>query len=229
MTATPIDIDDETLMALADGELPPDRARWLEAQVAANPALAARLALFTDTRQIVQAAMDPGPVPDRLIAAIERGPMAEVVPLRPRSRPGWQSMALAASVAALAVGAFVLGRIGAPDPQAPAQVAALALADQLTGQTATLPGGTGARVLASYDTSAGLCRLIQLTPPAGLAQRAVVCRSGAGWDVALSVAVEGGGFLPASDAATEIIDGFLDTLSAAEPLTPDQESAALRP
>lgn len=226
MTATPIDIDDETLMALADGKLPPDRARWLEAQVAANPALAARLALFTDTRQIVQAAMDPGPVPDRLIAAIERGPMAEVVQLRPRSRPGWQSMALAASVAALAVGAFLLGRIGAPDPQAPAQVAALALADQLTGQTAALPDGTGARVLASYDTSAGLCRL---NPPAGLAQRAVVYRSGAGWDVALSVAIEGGGFLPASDAATEIIDGFLDTLSAAEPLTPDQESAALRP
>lgn len=241
MTRPPMAIDDETLMALADGELAPDLAADLRSRIAADPALAARYALFDETRQMVQAAMAAGPVPDRLIRTVLDTPLQRpaepaqnVVPLtrprRPRERAGWAPMALAASLALAAVGsAFVLGRASAPATGTPAQVAAVALAGAATGQSADLPGGGTARVLASYDTDRGLCRLIDVAPPAAGGERAIVCRDGAGWAVALSVAgTSGGAYLPASDTAVELIDGFLDGLAASAPLSAADEAAALR-
>lgn len=49
----PMQIDDETLMALADGELDPVRARALRQAVAADPALQARLHRFEETRRLL--------------------------------------------------------------------------------------------------------------------------------------------------------------------------------
>ena len=64
--------DDAMLMALADGELPAAEARHLLTRVAADPELADRFALFVETRDLVREAMDPGPVPAHLVAAIEK-------------------------------------------------------------------------------------------------------------------------------------------------------------
>jgi hypothetical protein len=130
---------DETLMAYADGEASPAEAREVEAAIAADPAVAERLALFSGTRAAAREAFPPQPVPDALKASVEamiaaRGgsgaasggaandaaapapPEGEtIVPFRPRAsaRPrGRQAlMAMAASVTAVAVavGAFFAG------------------------------------------------------------------------------------------------------------------------
>ncbi len=49
-----MDIDDETLMALADGEISGPEATRLKARVTEDPDLAARYALFAQTAQQVR-------------------------------------------------------------------------------------------------------------------------------------------------------------------------------
>jgi surface antigen len=51
---TEIEMADSTLMALADGELPEADARRLRGWIAADPILAARFALFVETRALVR-------------------------------------------------------------------------------------------------------------------------------------------------------------------------------
>ena len=222
---------DEMLMALADGELPEPQSTQLLARIAANPDLAARYALFTDTRAFVQEAYAPGPVPDALVQAILDAPTSNVVAL-PARRPVWAGMALAASlVLAVGLGGFFAGQGFGPGPQAaadPARDAARLLATTLTGGSAAQPDGGSARVLASYQTDLGLCRLIALEFASGGAERAMVCQEGTDWAVALSViAGTEEAYLPASETATALIDTFLDGFKASAPLEAEAEAAAL--
>jgi RNA polymerase sigma-70 factor (ECF subfamily) len=93
------------LHAFIDGELPPDRAESLEALLASDPALAARLAAFADDKDRLAAAFRPSmdaPVPDAWIARIQQA--AAGTPRRERfHRTAW-ALALAACVL-LALGA----------------------------------------------------------------------------------------------------------------------------
>lgn len=220
--------DDAMLMALADGELPAAEARHLLARLTAEPGLADRFAAFVETRDLVRRAMDPGPVPARLVAAIEAAPPPQV--LRLPARPRWPAAALAlaaALVMAVGLGAVITGRGAPPGGGDPALAAAAALAGLPTGAEAALPGGITARALASFDTAAGFCRLVAVGGPA-LAERAVVCRGdGGGWTVALAVAEGGDGFLPASDTAVALVDAYLDGIGAGPALEPAAEAARL--
>jgi len=65
-------VSDETLMALADGELAPADAEAVHRRIAVDPALAARFAAFVETRMLVQAAgrATVEAAPGRLVAAI---------------------------------------------------------------------------------------------------------------------------------------------------------------
>lgn len=228
MTPHRTEIDDDMLMALADGEIAGATAADLHARIAADPGLAARYALFADTRDLVRQAMAPGAVPERLVQTIRDTP-SNVVAFRPRGLAGWRPLALAASVAIAAVASgFVLGRASGPVVAAdPLHGAAAALAGVATGGTADLAGGATARVLGSYDTDRGLCRLVEVS--ADINHRAVVCQAGSGWDVALAVSTPGGqGFVPASDTAVEMVDGFLDTIHASAPLSAEQEAGILK-
>ena len=126
-----MDIDDDTLMALADGEIDGDEAARLHAQIAADPALADRYALFTQSADWVKAAALANPEaavsPDleariREMAATTSPEAENVVPLH-RPAPRWQPMAMAASLA-LAVGlsAGLLLAPGAPETGATAKL-----------------------------------------------------------------------------------------------------------
>ena len=67
-------IEDATLQAYVDGELPPDEAARIEAAIAAHPALADRVQRERALRQRLRAAFDPvleEPVPSRLRALLE--------------------------------------------------------------------------------------------------------------------------------------------------------------
>jgi hypothetical protein len=235
---TPKDVSDDMLMALADDELNTTEAAALRRVIAADAVLAARYAVFLDTRHSLRAAFPPEPVPARLLAAAWQGAGSAgaetgVLPFAPRSRParsalappGW--LALAASLL-LAVGAFWVGRGSAPDTVVAGDAtvqAAMILSGRLTGEAVQLPDSTTARVLASFDTDLGLCRLIGVD-----GARHLTCRGddADGWVTALSVATgEVEGYLPASDVINPVIDQMLDAIGAGPNLAPEEEARAL--
>lgn len=66
-------IDDETLMAYADGQLPLMEAKRIEAAIAQDPVLASRVARFRAVRRALRTAYDDvikEPVPEHLRALI---------------------------------------------------------------------------------------------------------------------------------------------------------------
>lgn len=229
---------DDMLMALADNELHGPEAEALRARIAADPVLAARYAVFAETRAALAAAFAPGPTPDRLTQAILAAAPADtakdsnVVAFRPRSWVAPAPMAVAASLLlAVGVGGFLAGRGAAPQAVAsPGVAAATALATLATGAETTLEGGATARVLGSYETDQGLCRLIDLAHPDTTAERAVVCRQGGAADWAVIASVTAGQaevYIPASDTAAALTDQVLDDLGAGPALGADAEKAAL--
>lgn len=128
--------DDETLMAFADGELDAVTTERLERDLKQDPDLAARVALFAETRQLARGAFPPPldePVPASLLASVEAAiartegkeraqtaaAQARVIPFRPRQQPVAPpaanenrrpphriSLPIAASIAILAAGAI---------------------------------------------------------------------------------------------------------------------------
>ncbi|MFP5330263.1 MAG: anti-sigma factor family protein, partial [Alphaproteobacteria bacterium] len=102
--------DDDRLMAFLDGELDEAGRAEVEAAIAADPALAARLEAQRRLRDRLRAHYGPvadEPVPDRLRSLIE----TNVVPFRPphrAARPAWQ---LPAAIAASLVLGILGGRI----------------------------------------------------------------------------------------------------------------------
>ncbi len=219
------EVSDEMLMALADGELKDAEADRLHKLVHTDADLAARYAVFTQTRALLQDAFALGPVPDRLITTVLQDGTPEKItpfPKRVLTAPVW-GMALAASVL-LSVGGFLTGRGTAPAFPVGGDIGALT-ASLPTGSELALPDGTRARVLASYDTELGLCRII-----AQDGMRHVACRDIATGDWALAFSVqgaEGGSFTPASDVGLALIDRLLDDIGSGPPLTGEAESRAL--
>ncbi|MDX5411687.1 MAG: hypothetical protein LPK02_01400 [Rhodobacterales bacterium] len=240
---TDTNVSDEMLMALADGELTGPDASKLLARIRANPDLAARYALFTDTADALRRSVDPGPVPDYLISTVLTAPagapdapgatVSNVTPLRRKSggRTGMTAwpMAMAASlVLAVGVGGFLAGRSLAPAPVG-LEGAASALRGTATGGSIALADGRTARALGTFDTEAGLCRLIAVGGADGHAERAVVCLAGDDrWRTAFAVSEGGAGmFLPASDMAVSLTDDFLDGIGAGAAMTPEAEARVL--
>ena len=217
----PNEVSDDMLMALADGELNEIDAQRLRRVIAADVDVAARYADFVTTRQMLQEAYPSDPVPDGLIAAVMGG--ANVVPLRRpvAQRAGW-GLALAASLV-LALGGFWAGRSTGVQP---ATVdLAQATAGLITGEEIGLPDGSTARVLASYETDQGLCRLINQADA-----RHVLCRDpqADSWVTALTVTTgNDDSFLPASDLSVSLIDTLLDDLGAGPALDVAAERSAL--
>lgn len=228
------DPSDDMLMALADDELRGAEAEALRARIAADPVLSARFAVFTESREALRRAFDPGATPERLVAAIRDaagGEAENVVRFRPRRGIG-APLALAASLLlAVGAGGFLAGRALAPAGGAadPGAVAAAGLAGLGTGAGMDLAAGGEARVLGSYRTDRGLCRLIELAQADGRAERAVVCRDQArDWAVVATVAAgRAGDYIPASDTAAALIELVLDDLGAGPALAPAEEAAAL--
>lgn len=134
-------VSDEILMAYADGELTPEECQMLERLLRQNPVLRARLEPFIETRTQLASAFEHTlrePVPERLIAAIERArpsarPSLAGFPLGSRISgfiesvashltPGGYGVtsALAASMAALVVAGgavgWIAGRTTSPSP-----------------------------------------------------------------------------------------------------------------
>lgn len=97
-------IDDETLMAFADGELSEERAAEIAAALAASAELRARLQTMRNTDDLLRAAVAPNlDMPERFAQLLQSESPSNVVPLKRATRPTWWMPAGAAIAAALAV------------------------------------------------------------------------------------------------------------------------------
>ena len=134
--------DDETLVAFVDGELDDAMADEVARAVESDAELAVRVRMFSDSALVVRAAFDDvikEPVPDQLLLAARGAAAAStVVPFRRRAGSTigrWIALPLAASVAALMIGAgagYWAGRSPVAPP--PTDIASTAgLVDNLAG------------------------------------------------------------------------------------------------
>lgn len=169
--------DDEMLMAYADGELDPLTAKRVERAIAADPALAAKVAAQRALRARLGAAFAPvadAPVPDRLTAMLT----SDVLPLLPRPVPTRQRWVQAAALAATLVLGVAVGNQMRSPPVTMAGgglTASGALARALDTQLAANTGET--HMLASFrDRSGAWCRVFT-TPSLG----GIACREREDW------------------------------------------------
>lgn len=229
-------IDDETLMALADGELDPDLAARLTAAIAADPEAQGRLNRFVETRDRLRMLADGGTrtgADDALIARIRAAAVAPARPAAPTAAPAPANRnraplgAIAAGFAAMALGIGWWGWNGsAPDGLAPSEIAAL---DTLpSGEGLLLEDGRDLTMIASYRIASGaLCREYETAGDAALSV-VIACRDADGWQQRLARDMADGdsGYRPASGEIAAVED-WLAEAGAGDPLTPEAEAAAL--
>ena len=148
---------DETLMALADGELPEAETTAVRSRIAADPALAARFAAFVETRMLLQepAGAMAAATPRRLVDAIlqhesepqaDRASAGDIIRSAPGVRPALWRLPMAAAIAFTLgglVGSFVASRNASRE--------FTAAADVLSRQRCAHRGRRGARSDAERD------------------------------------------------------------------------------
>jgi hypothetical protein len=241
---TEAEISDETLMALADGELEPAESARVRAAVAADPALARRYALFSRTGELLaQAAAarrtaEPDPLAAGLRARLEAARVqpsapATVVPLR-RPPPAYRPMAIAAGLAlAVGLGGGWLAGLSLRDGDGGLRMAALpapALSEALSrlpsGGRQAIPEGEVTLVASFRNGDGELCREFELAEPAGPTVVSVACRAGDGWQTRFAVlaGTADGGYAPAS--SLDALDAYLGAIGVGAPLSPEEEAAA---
>ncbi len=228
-------VTDELLVALADGELPPEEMRRLEAAVAADPALAARLEALVAAGVMARRAyadVTAEPVPDRLLAAVLAADAATApAPPRAANAPAWRR-AWPAIAASLVLG-LGLGHLSAPlferegggIASLPAPIVA-ALSVGASGDRVETGGAPAVTVLATHRLADGtVCRAIDVTGAAPAS--ALACREAGTWRLVALVgrtAEAGGGYRPAS-GLDPMLQEVLDARGAGPALGADEEAA----
>jgi len=220
-------IDDDMLMAFADGELDEISRARVERAVAEDPDLRARLDQQQRLRATLAAHYRPAieeEVPERLRAVLE----SNVVTFAPPpARPMWQTFtALAASlVIGLALGRTLLVPAGGPvGIENGEMVAQGPLADALETQLASAQGaGAATRIGTSFAANDGrLCRTFDSAALAGVA-----CRGDEGWQLIMTKAGTAG---PATDyrqaGSDQLVAQAAQALMAGEALDAEGERRA---
>jgi len=231
-------IDDETLMAFADGELAEPRFSEVAGAVEADEALAARLHALVLGKDAARAAFAPlleQPVPSSLRRSVEAAIRTNARPARRSWSPRTLQLAAAAAIAVVfaAPAGYLLGTgtSGTPDSIAVAGLdappaLATALDTVASGAEAAVTDDTTMVAIATFADGAGtICREVELLGPS--ASVVVACRDEGTWAVRLAVAIPSsdGYYLPAGglDAA----GAYLTAINAGPPLSPAAERAAL--
>ncbi len=231
--------DDETLMRRADGELSPERAAEVDAAVAADPALAARLAAFRGDRATARAAFPiaPDPRDADLMRLIAGGSEAKAAPgwverlkatFAPQSAPIWGGLATACFV-----GGLVIGWLGMrPTPEGfavqPGGVIADAGLVRVLDQRLAADGADGqgrAIGLTFRDAEGRWCRTFQ-AGEAGVA--GLACRRDGRWAVQALAPFEGssGELRTASSDIPAVVLAAVDATLAGETVTGEDEAKA---
>lgn len=230
--------DDDELMAFCDGALDEPGFSQVAAAIEADPALAQRLEMLVAGGNAARAVYGPlvdRPVPAKLRRGVEQAiadaSASKIVSFSPPQRRWvWQSVALAASVAAVLAGpaGYFLART-----EGPLIAVGQQLASPLAAHLETLPSGDEARIgvatlrpIASFtDAARNLCREFEVD--SDFTTVAVACRNKGGWRVAIAIDAPAAddGYAPASSLAA--LDAFLESIGASSPLSPEAEQQVL--
>jgi len=224
-------IDDDLLMAFADGELDEVTRARVERAVAADPALAARLAQQRKLRATLAAFYGPAAeeaVPERFRAMLETNVVDFRVAKARRPRPLWQN--LAALAATLVLG-LALGRTLLAPAQGPignengTMIARGPLAAALDNQLASAQAPDAAtRIGTSFAAADGrLCRSFDSEAVAGVA-----CRGAQGWQLMMTSTGSGGphGDYRQAGSANPLVAQAAQELMAGEPFDAAAERQA---
>jgi hypothetical protein len=180
-------VTEDMLVAYADGEIDEVGRRRVEQAMAADPALADRIAAHMELRSLISGHYAPvaeEPVPDRFTALLSEGSkVVDIGEARTRRQRRWPVFINAAAIAATLVIGVVVGR-GMAGPQGPVGVsggtlvAQGALADALDTQlAANQPGDATVRIGLTFRAADGRwCRSFEEMAVAGVA-----CRHDGGW------------------------------------------------
>ncbi|MBJ6123845.1 hypothetical protein [Microvirga splendida] len=242
-------LTDEVLMAFADGELDEPVAAAVAGAMAQNPTVARKIVEFQQSRRLTRSvfASNLAPdVPSELRAAVaaqieayeavsragERQEPVQTQSIRSewRSRAYPMKMALAASVAAVAVAAgYFIGQQSQPEAGRLAQLEDPLVRQELgrlgSGSEVELPFGR-LRVISTYRLAdQSLCREFRLHSGSS-ATDAVACRADE-WDVTFAAAapVSDAEYTPSSGG--DLVDSYLGNLGAGPPLAGEAEAEAL--
>lgn len=245
---TSIELDDETLMAYADGELDATQAAQVEQRLSTDPVAAAKVAEHQALRAQLSRDMSgvlSEPIPDRLLATLQPrtagGPLGNVVELAPLQQRktrhktrqwntrDWSTMA-ASLLVGLALGMYAnfssneLNKL--VDGDHGALIAQGKLDKALTTQLTSTAGAAQAiQIGISFRNHAGAyCRSFMVRndkPLAGLA-----CRSDNAWQVQLLTPASKaptGEVRQAASTTPEMVLSLIDQQIAGEALDADAE------
>jgi hypothetical protein len=234
-------ITDDMLSAYLDGELSAeDRAR-VDAALASDAGLAARLkALHAATRRFADAIRetDKEPMPEG-VENLLRPQTDNVFAFRPKKReqPKWvRPAAIAASIFALVVAVGLLGNgpggssenlIIAAGPVDRTSSLHRALDRTPSAETASVGAGRLSPIATFRIAGGGVCREF-LASQKDRAVRAVACRDDRQWTVKIAAteAASAGGYQPASGPAAAI-GAYIDSAIEGDALGPDEERALI--
>ncbi len=234
-----MNLDDDTLMAYADGELDGAARAAVEAAMASDAALAERVARHHELRRRLQAAFEPvltEPLPERLLAGARgAGSAANVIPLKARAVPRWSWPQWGAIAASLVIGVLsgaLLLRRGEGGPIVAVNGQMLAggvLASALSNQLASAqPPDAVVQIGVSFRTRDGAyCRTFVLQD--GQALAGLACHERGSWQLQVLAQSEpgrGGAYRPAGSSLPPAVARTLDSLIAGEPLDAGAEAAA---
>jgi hypothetical protein len=251
------EIDDETLMAFADGELDAATSNEVLEAVAQDESLATRLAVMADTRKLAKAAFAPmltEPVPDQLRAKVENMLAAKraetgdaqhtnIVKLRPSPANDnpvrrWRDMAVAACLAFVVGGGIGWQAAGlatdgsSAGPSAFASLARADVSDALSsvtsGQDIQLADGGRFKAIATFKSADDeLCREFELDGADKQAVVSVACRRAETWDVRFAVASAQTEEGYAPASSLETLQAYLTQIEAGAPMPENEERVAL--
>jgi hypothetical protein len=231
---------DEELMEYADGQMSAMDAKRVEAAMAADPALAARVARFRAVRRALHTAYDSvlsEPVPERLRALLgdvaANEPPAPVIDLAAHREkrsvrfgpPAWAAMAASLIVGVL-VGRAVLpsGDLVVDDGRYAGAELARVLDTRLASEATNQSDAT--RIGLTFRAKDGeICRTFSHAERTG-ATSGLACREGERWAVQLAVHGDAQGeFRQAGADAPAILDS-VDAMISGEPFDATQERAS---
>lgn len=224
-------VPDEKFFAWLDGELPPEQAALVEAEIVKSPQLARAAEQHRAMQARLKAAFDAvaeAPLPERL------RPNANIIDFaaakRPRdARRSGPLTQWAAIAAALAIGVFA-GTLIVPRNSGPAEVhggrlyAAASINDALDTELASDPAAGPVRIGMTFrDQSGAICRTFTDPQSSGLA-----CRNGSRWQLrGLFAAPEGqSGAYRMAGGMDPNLAALVDSTMAGDPFNGAQEKAA---
>lgn len=226
-----IEIDDQTLMAFADGELDVNDAAEVREALEHDATLQARLEKLHDMDGLLRAAIAPGSdVPNRFAQLLR--PTASVLPFRRAWVP--VGAALAAGLAVWMGGITLTGQtawLHQTDH-------GIAIAGPVAEAASNAPSGTLLKdgnlvvrpVVSFTATDSRPCRDLNLRD-GNRSVRVIACHDGGGWMVEamanVPVSQDGETYRPAGAAKSPVIDAALTQLGAAEPMSESEETAAI--